>query len=153
VHGSSVNMMKELGIFYIVNATKEDYSSKYPSLEFKFLLCQIEDHPKQNIAQFFDPVCSFAEEAWKNSDKLLIHCGQGISRSCSLVLAVLVKTKGWTLKKSFLYLISKHPTANPNNGFMKQLIEFEKRILGSTSLVESDFEDDWGWGCYELLKK
>lgn len=38
-------------------------------------------------------------------------------------------------------------------GFVRQLIELEKKVRGATSMKETDFEDDWGFGCYALYQR
>jgi len=66
---------------------------------------------------------------------VLVHCNQGVSRSAALVMAYLIKAHGHTLKKAFFHVQSKRQIAMPNPGFMKQLIEFErKHHNGETTL-------------------
>ncbi|CAJ1959243.1 unnamed protein product [Cylindrotheca closterium] len=57
---------------------------------------------------------------------VLVHCNQGVSRSAALVMAYLIKTHGFSLKEAFFHVQSKREVAQPNTGFMKQLIEFER---------------------------
>lgn len=71
----------------------------------------------------------------KKKANVLVHCNQGVSRSAALVMAYLIKSQGCTLKEAFFHVQSKRDVAQPNTGFMKQLIEFERRHHnGETSL-------------------
>jgi len=44
---------------------------------------------------------------------VLVHCGQGISRSSAAVLAVLVAVEQWTPATAWTHLRQVHPQANP----------------------------------------
>jgi len=44
---------------------------------------------------------------------VLVHCGQGISRSSAAVLAILVAVEGWTPDLAWHHLRQVHPQANP----------------------------------------
>jgi protein phosphatase slingshot len=53
--------------------------------------------------------------------KILVHCKKGISRSASVVLAFIMKEKGWSLDESFEFVKNKRNCIRPNSGFLKQL--------------------------------
>jgi hypothetical protein len=76
-----------------------------------------------------------------NNDRIgvLVHCHSGVSRAPSLILAWLMSVRGWTLQRSLKWLQSQRPQVLPNNGFMRQLIDFERRISGRTTLNELDY--------------
>jgi len=151
VHGSSPQLLESIGIFYIVNITMDDYSNKFHPQKFHFHYCKVHDHPKNSISSHFDSVFSFIESARESKDsKVLIHCGEGVSRSCTLAVAYLMKKYDWSLKKSLLHVRKYRPQANPNNGFMRQLLEYEDNLFGNKSLDDSLFADDWGFGCYQV---
>jgi protein-tyrosine phosphatase len=48
--------------------------------------------------------------------KVLIHCGEGVSRSVTICLAYLIKCKKIALKDAFLQVKRVRSQANPNNG-------------------------------------
>ena len=61
-----------------------------------------------------------------------------------------MKYKKLTLEESYWFIRFKRMQINPNNGFMRQLLIFEKKIFKKNSVDTKLFEDDWGFGCYEL---
>jgi protein-tyrosine phosphatase len=166
VHGTSEDKLKELGITRVVNVTKTDYTNKFknPS-EFHFHFCKLEDHPNAdiyqvfirsapyltNVLKFFHDSSSFIEEAESLKEKVLVHCEEGMSRSPTITIAYLMKCKKMCLKDALLLVKKKRPRIDPNNGFVKQLIRLEKELYNSTSMDESLFEDEWGFGCYTFF--
>jgi hypothetical protein len=70
---------------------------------------------------------------------VLVHCNHGVSRSAALVIAYLIKTHGYTLKQAFFHVQSKREVALPNTGFMKQLIEFERKHHNGETTLDLGF--------------
>ena len=52
---------------------------------------------------------------------VLVHCRAGISRSATLVLAFLMKSRRWRMKRALEHLRACRPIVKPNEGFMEQL--------------------------------
>lgn len=57
---------------------------------------------------------------------VLVHCFAGVSRSATAVIAYLMKTNGWTFDKSLSFCRTRRKVTNPNPGFMRQLLMYEK---------------------------
>ena len=51
------------------------------------------------------------------SGSVLVHCAAGVSRSASIVIAYLMRIKGWTYAEAFSYVKSKRFVICPNSGF------------------------------------
>jgi Leucine-rich repeat (LRR) protein len=68
----------------------------------------------------------------KNNNGCIVHCFKGASRSATVVIAYLMKYHNMELDDAYYYLKNKRSTIRPNNGFWKQLIQFNK-ILFPTS--------------------
>jgi protein-tyrosine phosphatase len=113
----------------VINITEEDFRSRYVDHpHFKILFCSIQDHPRRDISQFFESTSTFIgnfllrnfikklESCEKEGNKILVHCGEGVSRSVTICLAFLVKNKGFSLRDAILHVQKKRPQANPNNG-------------------------------------
>lgn len=145
VHGSQLSILTKLGITFVLNISNEDYRNRFPSnCGIEFLLISIKDHPKESIKDYFDSSFEFIEKARLINKKVLIHCGEGRSRSCALTIAYLMKYRKVNLKQSLLYLKEKREETDPNNGFMRQLQELEIELFGKSSVDSFLFEDDWG---------
>ena len=68
----------------------------------------------------------------------MVHCIQGISRSVSLVISYLISKEGFSLKDAYALVKSKRALARPNKGFLNQLINFELKLTGKSSLRIDD---------------
>ncbi len=93
---------------------------KFPK-DFKYLQLPINDFPSQDITFYFKEAFDFIEE----SEKVLVHCHAGVSRSASIVIAFLMMKNSWKYTDAFNHVKKKRPVINPNRGFILQLKEFE----------------------------
>lgn len=59
-----------------------------------YLKLDIEDKSHQSLVEYFDEVIAFIRKDKKTN--VLVHCRSGMSRSASLVIAYMMKTKGVT---------------------------------------------------------
>eukprot|EP01080_Neovahlkampfia_damariscottae_P001048 gene1048-10567_t len=125
--------------------TTKEIQSKFEN----YLFISIKDHPTENIKLYFEETSNFIENH-KNEGRVLVHCGEGVSRAPTIVLCYLMKYKKLTLEESYWYTRFKRMQINPNNGFFRHLLTFEKELFGKNSIKTNIFEDDWGFGCYEL---
>ena len=64
---------------------------------------------------------NFIEEGTTNNNKILIHCGEGVSRSASVCLMYLIVKKGMTYSKARETFTKKRHACCPNDGFVAQL--------------------------------
>jgi protein-tyrosine phosphatase len=110
----------------IINLSDYDYDYKIND-KYKLLRINISDSrdANENIAQYFTKCIEFIET--NKYDNILIHCNEGVSRSVTIVLAILIKKYNYDLKSAIEFVKSKrtHPTA-PKRHFLKQLLSFTK---------------------------
>ena len=60
---------------------------------FKYLFIPLYDTPKQKLEKYLEISNSFIEEGSSNGNKILIHCGEGQSRSSSLLYMYMIMKK------------------------------------------------------------
>ncbi|CAG2109420.1 unnamed protein product, partial [Medioppia subpectinata] len=121
-----------LKISCIINATYE-----VPNYDVKGLECirvPIDDTVDDDISLYLEEVADKLNEVVSENRGVIVHCVAGISRSSSLVLAYLVKYQKMTLKEAFIHCKTCRELSQPNIGFFKSLIEFEKQMFGKTSV-------------------
>jgi len=123
-------------IGYILNVSIECQNS-FPG-EFVYRKYDLEDITGQDIIQHFEEASEFIEEARKNTKNILVHCIQGMSRSASFVIAYLMSKQNMTLRQAYDHVFSKRSIIRPNQGFMNQLIKFEEKIYGTTTMTEDE---------------
>ncbi|CAF5223781.1 unnamed protein product, partial [Rotaria magnacalcarata] len=100
--------------------------------------------PSQNIRKHFDEFIDFIDNALRlKTNKVLVHCSAGISRSPTLVLAYMMKKNRWTLEEAFDKMRKLRKIVDPNVSFIIQLREWEKHIITTSATTStSDMNDD-----------
>ncbi|PPR01612.1 hypothetical protein CVT24_005763 [Panaeolus cyanescens] len=123
-------------------------------------------HGQQDLVNSgFKDGMQFADAALKRGEGCLIHCQCGISRSATMVIAIVMRAAAerqtsvppeiWDLKGmqgAYSYVKDKSPCVGPNMSLIYQLLEYEKKLRGDKgSLNESDGassgtdeEEEWG---------
>ena len=101
----------------------------------KRLQIKVEDFPFAELAAHLPTTTAWIRDAFmSNPDaRVLVHCGEGISRSVAVVAAYLIAAHGWTPMDALQYIKSKRKVANPNFGFVQQLGEYAKTLPGRRS--------------------
>ncbi|KAK9365049.1 dual specificity phosphatase [Lipomyces kononenkoae] len=74
--------------------------------------------------------------------KILVHCQCGVSRSASLVVAFVMKERGWDLNQAYAWVKHKAPAIGPNMGLIYQLMEWGRILRGSDHLDLTPREED-----------
>lgn len=127
--------LEKLGVKFVVNATIELPDTPLPDNDPpEYMRVALKDTRESNLIEYFDEVADKIEEIRQKDGKSLVHCVAGVSRSVSLVLAYLMKYSDMSLKQAFHHVRSVRPQVRPNLGFFKQLIEYEQRLFGTTTV-------------------
>lgn len=122
------SMLVKYKITHILNLTTNIPNKFEPDITYLKLV--IFDFETQNISQYFSESYDFIENALKKDEqnRVLVHCNAGISRSASFVIAYLLQKRMFKrYKDAYNYVKKARPVIEPNRGFEKQLINFEKR--------------------------
>jgi len=130
-NASSLHDLKELGIGYILNITKE-VDNFFPKT-FSYYNIRVYDEENTELLKHWDHTYRFIEKACQSGSKVLVHCRYGISRSASTVIAYLMKKMGWGMTETLGYVKGIRSIVEPNQGFQKQLIIYEGILCSSRS--------------------
>lgn len=115
------------GFTKIVNVTKNRNIYNVPTVRI-----QIDDLEESDLYSYLERVTTFIHnivKEWRrtgNDEKILVHCQAGISRSATVVIAYIMRSKRYSLQDAFKYVKQKRPIVFPNNGFFEQLAKFER---------------------------
>lgn len=132
-----MDLLKQLGITHIVNATSElrNYFEKEPG--FQYIAVPVQDTDHSNISQYFDETNVFIHDAVKTGHSVLVHCQQGVSRSASVVIAYLMKHSEHSLPEAYTAVKSKRSVVKVRPNFLKQLVEWEQNRQAKDSHTQS----------------
>lgn len=100
--------------------------SKKRISDWKVIVAYLADSPKEDILSVLYDVFDFIEEA-RNGGNVFIHCSQGVSRSTSLAIAYRMWCEKKTYEEVFAEVKEMRGVANPNIGFICQLMQWHKR--------------------------
>jgi protein-tyrosine phosphatase len=120
------------GIKSIVNVT--DVTDSVPNTfeddpTYTYMKLKIRDSPNENIYKCFDICSDFISREIEKGKSVLVHCVAGISRSATLVMAHIMKTRKLTVSKAYWIVKNKRWVIEPNMGFYNQLLEYEQDIF------------------------
>lgn len=97
-----------------------------------YLKVNIDDTNDAPLEKYIDSTISFIKEASNKPDnRILIHCGAGISRSASIVIAYLMSTQHIPFDIAFEKVKKCRSVIYPNLGFREKLLEYEKNIFSN----------------------
>jgi hypothetical protein len=88
----------------------------------------IQDKPNVNILEYIDECNDFIQKCLESGINVYVHCGMGISRSVSFVIAFLMKTKKMSYNNALEFVRQRRSQAEPNFGFCCQLMTYEKNL-------------------------
>ena len=121
------DLMKSHGITHVVNSAGTVLDNFHPN-DFAYLRLYLYDAKTEDLGCLFYEVIEFIEKARESGGKVFIHCHQGVSRSCSLVISYLINQESLTYEQGFDKVKAIRGICNPNAGFICQLLEFQRRM-------------------------
>uniref|UniRef100_A0A8C0US37 protein-tyrosine-phosphatase n=1 Tax=Cyanistes caeruleus TaxID=156563 RepID=A0A8C0US37_CYACU len=127
-HASKCEFLANLHITALLNVSRKSSDSFKDQYCYKWI--PVEDSHTADISSHFQEAIDFIA-----GGKILVHCEAGISRSPTICMAYLMKTKKLRLDEAFDYIKQRRSLISPNFGFMGQLLQYESEILSSTPSV------------------
>lgn len=103
------------------------FAPRFPD-DYTYCLVDVADSPSEPLHRHFDRCLKFIARALLDGGRVLVHCFAGKSRSSTVVAAYAMATEGTTLKDTMDLITAARPVASPNEGFMRQLRDFEVEL-------------------------
>ncbi|NXC42145.1 DUS5 phosphatase, partial [Penelope pileata] len=129
-HASKCEFLANLHITALLNVSRKSSESFQDQYCYKWI--PVEDSHAADISSHFQEAIDFIDYVRRAGGKILVHCEAGISRSPTICMAYLMKTKKLRLEEAFDYIKQRRSLISPNFGFMGQLLQYESEILSST---------------------
>lgn len=131
--------IRNYGITNVINLTLEIPNLNLPNLEC--IQIHIEDAPHARLSAYFDRCADKINDVHMRGGRTLVHCVAGVSRSATICIAYLMKYHRMSLEQAYYHCKKRRPVVHPNCGFWRQLIDYERRMLGrnSVKMVSSSF--------------
>ncbi|NWI16617.1 DUS5 phosphatase, partial [Crypturellus soui] len=129
-HASKCEFLANLHITALLNVSRR--SSKPFTDQYCYKWIPVEDSHAADISSHFQEAIDFIDCVRRAGGKILVHCEAGISRSPTICMAYLMKTKRLRLEEAFDYVKQRRSLVSPNFSFMGQLLQYESEILSST---------------------
>lgn len=114
-------MLKNNKITHILNCGNGLKNFYEKEKIFKYLYIPLYDSEYEKIDKHLPITNAFIKEGSQNGNKILVHCGCGVSRSVTLVYAYMIMELGFTFSKAKNIMMNKRNCARPNSGFQKIL--------------------------------
>jgi protein-tyrosine phosphatase len=144
-HAHNYDIIDVLRITHILNVTK-NAPNIFPGINY--LRLHVEDSESEKISLYFQKAFEFIDNALDENFKgasnvVLVHCAQGVSRSATIVIMYLMRSAKISLKEAKAFVKKQRDIIEPNEGFCKQLKEFdrkERRFIRRRSAIIPDYE-------------
>ncbi|KAJ6852445.1 uncharacterized protein M6B38_255730 [Iris pallida] len=128
-NASRSELLKTIGVSHVLNTVPACQNLYKNSFTYH---CLQDDKTLQ-----FDDAIQFIEQCDKNKARVLVHCMSGKSRSPAVVVAYLMKCKGWRLAQSFQWVKERRPQVELSEAVQHQLLEFEQKLFGSNEAAST----------------
>jgi len=118
----NAEFLKERGITHILIAG--NYLHKKFPKDYQYLKLPLIDRMTQDLFPYFQEAIDFID----SSDRILVHCAGGMSRSAAIVIAYLMVKNKWKYQNACEFVKEKRAIVCPNEGFVIQLKRLEEMI-------------------------
>eukprot|EP01084_Bolivina_argentea_P211726 360089_1 len=135
--------LKVMKLTNIINVTNNIRPTEQQYKLFDVLYLPLLDDESYDILTAIKTLAFYIHSLVTNNEnkKILVHCSAGISRSVSVILGYCMIYKKMKLLDAYNYVKNKKSNIGPNPGFMKQLINLEKKVfnVNEPSLKHRDY--------------
>mmetsp|Transcript_39511 Transcript_39511/g.50998 ORF Transcript_39511/g.50998 Transcript_39511/m.50998 type:complete len:563 (+) Transcript_39511:444-2132(+) len=120
--------LEENNITYILNTSFTHCPNFFEEEKdsFTYRSFRLYDSKEEEIIWFIYQAFDFIEEARQKGTNILVHCIEGVSRSCTICIAYLMWSKAMSYEQAFDHVREQRGVCSPNIGFVCQLLEWQK---------------------------
>lgn len=110
--------------------------------DYNYKNIHIQDKPDCDLSKVFEDCFDFIDDG-RHYGNVLIHCaGQiGLSRSTAICIAYLMNKEKQKYDEAFNNVKEVRSFVKPNEGFVKQLKEYQVKLMGAQEAKESGIDD------------
>ena len=123
-------LLGQIGVHACVNCTPQAHL--HPE-HFSYLHVPVGDTPEADLLSQFDRIHAWVQKHLVGNRVVLVYCQAGVSRSCTVTLALLLHLRSWTLLEAWSHVKGLRPCVRPNPGFLEQLCQYEVQTKGHAS--------------------
>ena len=124
-------IVSDLKLTHVINIGSE-HASPFTD-RIQYLNIKLDDNPSSDLKIYFSKGNQFISDALCAGGRVMVHCNLGVSRSSTIVIAYLMKSRQWTLKVAHDFVRDRRTCIRPNRGFLHQLSDWEKSLFGTKS--------------------
>ena len=135
------NALAEHGVTVVISILDDAQDHErlvLPNQTVKHVRFKCADRSDANLLQHLGCAASAVSAGLQNGGKVLVHCLEGRSRSSAVVCAYLIRHQRKSLRQAFALVKQRRELVRPNRGFWRQLVAFERGVLGSVSFLEEE---------------
>lgn len=122
-------IVSDLKLTHVINIGSE-HGSPFTD-RIQYLNIKLDDSPSSDLKLHFSKAYQFISDTFSAGGRILVHCNLGVSRSSTIVIAYIMKSKQWTLKVAYDYVRDRRTCIRPNRGFLHQLSDWEQSLFGN----------------------
>lgn len=138
---NDLQQIAERGISAILNVATEWRSPDHlEQTKILYKKVHLRDLPEESIVpDRVGEVIEHIRQMQGQGKRVLLHCVVGKSRSAAFAMAYLMKEQSMSLREAYEYVKARRSIVHPNEGFIRQLMAFEKMLHGD------DYETSLQW--------
>lgn len=128
------------GVTHILNLDSE-VENKFED-DYNYKNIHIQDRPDYDLSKVYEDCFDFIDDG-RHYGNVLIHCSGtiGLSRSTTICIAYLMNKEKQKYDEAFNNVKEVRSFVKPNEGFMKQLKEYQVKLMGAQEAKDSGIDD------------
>mmetsp|Transcript_94243 Transcript_94243/g.162992 ORF Transcript_94243/g.162992 Transcript_94243/m.162992 type:complete len:755 (-) Transcript_94243:394-2658(-) len=123
-----IELLQRIGITDIFNMAATICKDNFPG-QFRYWDYSLHDCSDEHIYSVFPDILDKIERIRLSGGKAYVHCVQGVSRSCTCIIAYLMWKHMWKYDQTYDFVKERRPVCSPNTGFIASLLTLQQHLL------------------------